>query len=65
MLLDLGARLKLPGMVNDDGTPSTKIMLITLLITSGNPVLGHLLVFVEMEIDLEGASQTQGKLTTI
>ena len=60
VLLDLGARLKLPGMVNDDGLLNTLITLITLLIMSANPVLGHLLVFVVMETNLGGVIQTQG-----
>ena len=46
-------------MVNDDGTPKIQITLITLLIMSANPVLGHLLVFVVMEKIWKGRSKSR------
>ena len=42
--------------------PNTKITLITLSIMSANPVLGHLLVFVVTEINLEWGDPNPGQL---
>ena len=65
VLLDLGARLKLPGMVNDNGTPKYKDYADYIVNHERKPGIGPLAGFRGNGDSSGRGIQTQDKLTSI